>query len=116
MSQKINTEFLTGPGQFFNKIPAIYDRNNNPTIEKVTDVLAVFLYFLIGIGFILLFLYLHTSADAREFLAALNNPSGFRAIIFFGIVKLLSAILGVTIVGAVMYKIITDFTNRKNPA
>ncbi len=83
-------------------------------IEKVTDIIAIVIYFLVGIGFIMLFGYLHISDDAKEFLRGLNTTSGFRAIIFFGIVKLLAGILGVTITGAVVYKTIRDFTNRKN--
>ncbi|MFN2394592.1 MAG: hypothetical protein ABR597_02775 [Bacteroidales bacterium] len=81
-------------------------------LKKATDIIVIIAFYLIGIGFILLFVYMHTSEDAREFLKGLNTTSGFRVTIFFGIVKLLSAILGVTITAAVTFKIIRDFKSR----
>jgi hypothetical protein len=81
--------------------------------RKLTHIMAVVAYYLIGIGFILLFWNLHTSEDAREFLGGLNTTSGFRMTILFGIVKLLSAILGITITSAVTFKIIRDSKKPK---
>ena len=83
-------------------------------LKKAVDIIAIIAYYLIGVGFILLFLYLHTSEDAQEFLRGLNTTSGFRMTILFGIVKLLSAILGISIPAVITYKIIRDYKNRNN--
>lgn len=81
--------------------------------RKITHIMAVVAYYLIGIGFILLFWYLHTSQDTQQFLGGLNTTSGFRVTIFFGIIKLLSAILGITITAAVTYKITKDLKKQR---
>lgn len=82
-------------------------------LEKITDIITIIAYYLLGIGFILLFFYLHKSEDAQQFLEGLNTTSGFRVTIFFGIVKLLSAILGISIIAAVTYKITKDLKKQR---
>ena len=86
-------------------------------INKLTDNLALAVFFIIGLGFIYLFVYLNNSQEVQEYLNKVNRGSptaGLRLTVIYGMVKLISIILGLLIPIAVIYKIIKDIRNKKN--
>jgi len=86
-------------------------------INKLTENLALAVLFIIGLGFIYLFLYLNNSEEVKEYLNKVNSGSptaGLRLTVIYGIVKLLSIILGILLPIAVIYKIVKDFKDKEN--
>jgi len=86
-------------------------------INKLTDNLALAVFFIFGLGFIYLFLYLNNSQEVQNYLNKVNSGSptaGLRLTVIYGIAKLLSIILGLLIPIAVIYKIVKDIRNKKN--
>jgi hypothetical protein len=90
---------------------------NKKGINKLTDILAFAVFIFIGVSLILLFLYLHNSQEVQEYLNKINSSdttAGFKLIVIYGIVKLLSILLGLAITIAVFYRIFQDIKNKKN--
>lgn len=89
---------------------------SNKKIIHYSDILALTALLLTGIGFFFLFLHLHHSKEVLEYLNRVNMASptaGLWLTVIYGIVKLLSVILGLSLPIAVIYKFLQFInTNR----
>ncbi|PKP46843.1 MAG: hypothetical protein CVT94_13270 [Bacteroidetes bacterium HGW-Bacteroidetes-11] len=89
---------------------------SNKKIIHYSDILALTAFLIIGIGFFFLFLHLHHSNEVLEYLNRVNlanSTAGLWLTVIYGIVKLLSVILGLSLPGAVIYKFLQFInTNR----
>ena len=93
------------------------NRGKNKRLNKWIDVLALAIFFIIGLIFIFLFLYIHNYQEVREYINKVNSnntTAGLRLIVIYGIAKLFSIILGLLIPIAVIYKIIQEIRNGKS--
>lgn len=86
-------------------------------IDKLIDNFALAVLFFLGLGLIYLFLYLNNSQEVQEYLNKVNSGSptaGLRLTVFYGMVKVLSITLGLSLPIAVIYKIVKDNRKCKN--
>jgi hypothetical protein len=91
---------------------------SNKKIIHYSDILALTALLLTGIGFFILFLYLHNSKEVPEYLNRVNlanTTAGLSLTVIYGIVRLLSVIIGLSLSIAVIYKLLQFINiNRKN--
>lgn len=94
-------------------------RQPSKKLKKWTANVVLAIFFILGISLLFLFTYLHKSQDVQEYINKINssNPTaGLRLVIFYGIAKLLSILLGILIIVGVAYNVINNIRNkRKDP-
>lgn len=79
-------------------------------------ILTIFLIF--GVGLVFLFLYLHNSIEVKQYLNRVsdeNSTIGLRLTIFYGIVKVLSLIVGLVITVKILHSFVTINKTNRNP-
>ena len=89
----------------------------NENMDKYSNIMAKVFILTVGLSSLSLFLYLHTSPEVKEYINkvdASNSTMGFKLTVYYGITKLISLIIGLSIPSIVILKSIKERKIKKN--